>query len=287
VSPWLSPDVVVATNASSVSGPATLIGTSYPFSGSMGSNRQVGLVGSNPSGSFALGHAVTDRRAASPFSTRFTPLQLSAAPAYNATGYPPTSSGTMTVTEIDGPLGPQARLPAYRLSTTKSPGPESKDGLNIGIPFVGTNAVDDLWIVGMWMRAPNSTVYLDGPSMVLGSNPPYVTLDLSENSYYIREPSFDQAWQWVTFATRITAVSDNPALMMLSAWVYADYPLDIYQPTVYRLPAGTYDASDAMEWAQRIVPVPAGATPGNAVLLPGQNLEFGTLDVQLQVIERR
>jgi hypothetical protein len=262
----ISPEVVVAINVGRVSGPATLIGSSYPAEGlSMAAHHQIGLTTAGQSGANRFAGGVN--------SSRFQVEQLAAQFQYPTQGYPPTSYGTVVVSEVDGPIG----LPAYRLTSTLAP--FNRDRLLItgihGALF--SPAVGDMYIVGCWVRAPNGfdLSHPDAPLIYVGFNDNNGTLNAS-NYYTTAAPPGDSSWRWVTVTAKVTTLTVNPpGPIMLAAWMYPDYPLDIFQPTVYRLAAGTYNESDILDWAQSIVPMPPGSTPGNSVLLPGQNLEFG------------
>jgi len=249
----LPANTVTAINTEAVDGPATLLGTSYPAGGkAMGAHRQVGLTASGI-------HGPTQIRAfGGPTTSRFTPMALS--------GYPPSSSGTITVAPTDGPTG----LPAYRLTTSSAPG--VRDSWLLAFLAHLVPAVGDLWVMGVWVRAPNGVFLGDAPGVVLGFND--TTGKFDDGSFY-KDLLGVTSWQWVTVAAKVASTTGGFADMNLKAWLYAGYPIDVLQPVVYFLPAGTYNESDAMEWAQYIAPVPSGSTPGNAVLLAGQNMEFG------------
>jgi hypothetical protein len=265
VAAGIDPTVVVAINAGRVSGPATLIGSSYPADGlSMGAHHQVGIGAGGSSGANRFAGALS--------TTRFPVKPLVAQSFYLTRGYPPTSANTVTVSETDGPVG----LTAYRL--TSSLAPFNRDVLNVAaIDSAATVAVGDMYVMGCWVRAPDGIdlSHPDAPVLYFGFNGADAVLD-GANYYVVKAPTSDGSWSWVSVATKVTAITNNPpGPMRLLALMYPNFRLDIFQPTVYRFATGTYDESDILDWIQSIVPMPASATAGNAVLLPGQNLEFG------------
>ncbi|HEY7372098.1 MAG TPA: hypothetical protein VIF57_07945 [Polyangia bacterium] len=258
VPPQLSPDVVTIVNGTSVEGPATLLGSSYPANGSTATQRQVGVTALGPKGpSVARAFGGVE-------ASRFTPMILGQ--------YPPVSTGTVSVSTVAGPVG----LSAYRLTSSLSPG--SRDGYRLSYLFHGVCSVGDLYVIGGWLRAPdglNPAYAFEGPAFTIGGTDPNVIFDMSNNSYVVRPSSGDQSWQWVTMCPKVIASDGVVADIVLDVWLYPGFSAEVFQPVVYRFPAGTYNENDVLEWAQHLAPVTGGSTPGNALLLPGQNLEFG------------
>jgi hypothetical protein len=251
------PSVVTAIDCVTVEGPATLVGTSRPFDDkSMGAYRQIGVSRDGP-----RGNTIAGRGAGAIFTARFQPQFLAPSPSF-ATGYPPVSLGDVSVSPVAGPTG----LTAYRLATE-----ESIASLHIGVVYSGALAEGDLYIFGGWVRAPegNSGVFVQ-----IGFPTNAATFDMSSNHYVQASAASDHAWHWISFAAKIVAVSSSPSDLLLSVLCADGFPIDIFQPAVYRFPAGSYDENDILEWSQHVPAFPSGVTAGNAVLLPGQGLEF-------------
>lgn len=253
----LPANLLVATNAGPVDGPAILQGTSTSLSTKTpGVSRQVVF------GDGTIDASIDAARAGgAPGTTRTTPKALGS--------WPPSSGGTITVSNVAGPTG----VGAYRLASSATVG--TRDQYTISFLDSGTvSAVGDLWVYGAWVRAP-SGLYTDGPSLLLSFNQAQATIDQSDFTFAYNLPPSHGAWTWMAYATKVTTTTGGAGDVMLATWLYNGYPIEVFAPVAYKFAAGTYVENDVREWARHMIPVSPAVTPGNVALLPGQSLEFG------------
>lgn len=249
------PSGVVCINCDGVVGPAIILGRS-----NTGDIAKTGASGSLIDNSLHyIGNTKIARGLGAVGTTRFSPVSLA--------GYPPISAGAWTVTSVPGPIG----LPAYQLSVTKD--------ANWNIGSKGALAsVGDIFVFGGWFRAPSGVDPSGGSQVFLSSGGvrKYTTPGIGLDNAQISTSLFTTTWKFIALAATVSTDAGTPSTTYFNVGVFPNKPVQMFQPFLYYIPINAgYSEADIRDWVYNMAAMPSGCTPGNAVLLPGQNLEFG------------
>src|SRR5262249_55635425 len=92
----------------------------------------------------------------------------------------------------------------------------------------------------------------------------------SDYNYPITPVMHHGGWQWISDRAKVKTVLTTPDTLMCDIWYYTNCPIQIYEPTVLYIPAGTMDENEIAELSVQMAGFGGGIAKGALATHKGQ-----------------